>query len=378
MTTQPVAPTIRALSAHQGGPIRQVIYQGEGEGSVTVSAEVVDQFGTAMGCSGLSTSLTTLSSNNAICEFVLDPSSVPAGVHDVTVSATNAGLTASRSLSLSLIPGSSPPLDGSEDSDGDDVNDDIEGAVDENRNGLLDYLDVMVNADSNGSESPESIQIGLNASEMLLMAVTDSGLKMVAGPYAVAAQSPQQAGIQIFETQVATGVTPIIDADYAAIGAIYDFRITGLTSANRTAHVVLPLPIVLLPGVQWRELSGSGEWMSFVSQVSAAAAGGSADGISSASRKDDGQCPAPQDADYEPGLTPGAECIQLTLTDGGPNDADGEANGSIQMTGAPTVLREEVEGSVPDESQSGGSADFYVLLLLALATLVFRRKEQVR
>jgi hypothetical protein len=68
------------------------------------------------------------------------------------------------------------------------------------------------------------------------------------------------------------------------------------------------------------------------------------DAIASA-RGADGVCPPPGSDAYRPGLAAGDGCVQLTLTDGGPNDADGSANGVIRDPGglaAPLAVTLEV------------------------------------
>jgi hypothetical protein len=276
---------------------------------------------------------------------------------------TDGGFRVDRSITVSILGGSAPVLS-STDTDGDGLGNASEGLVDENGNGLLDYLDVT------GLASPESIPLNLQAGSLPMMAVTDGGLRLIAGRFAIAAQSLSQSGIQVFESQVAEATTPVIDEDYAAIGAIVDFEVRGLTDVNRVAHVVLPLPVVLLPGVDWRQLDRTGAWTSFI------AVGG--DAIASAPRGADGQCPSPQSASYVPGLASGNACVQLTLTDGGPNDADGLVDGNLRLTGAPTVARDEDVVSTPTDSQSGGSTDGFLLALLALALLQLRRKEHTQ
>jgi hypothetical protein len=42
-----------------------------------------------------------------------------------------------------------------------------------------------------------------------------------------------------------------------------------------------------------------------------------------------GVCPPPGSAEYRPGLNHGDWCVQVTIEDGGPNDADGAKNGVI-------------------------------------------------
>ncbi|MDI1302234.1 MAG: putative Ig domain-containing protein [bacterium] len=357
------APVVVSLQVSQNSEIRQVVYRQDG--AISVNAWVSDPNGTTPVCSGWNTGALTPVTVSGCQVVISDPSGLAAGVYALAVTVSDGSRQITRDITLSLLDGSAPVLTAA-DTDGDGVPDSTEGNVDSNGNGLLDYLEAF------GGESPESILLRMGSgSTRLLMAVADSGLHMSAGRFAIAAQSAQtpQAGIQIFETQVAIGSTVIVDADDAAIGAIYDFEVSGLSALNGTAHVVLPLPVALPAGAQWRELSAANRWIGF------AFTGG--DDIRSAQRVN-GQCPAPQDAAYLPGLIAGNDCIQLTITDGGANDADGQVNGVVRVTAAPAVSRSVAAATAPTESQSGGALDLYTLLLLAVAILVLRRKEQAQ
>lgn len=356
------APPDATLKASQSSEIRPVIYQDDGSFQVDAYVSDPNGAGTATCDTWLATPFVT-TAGGSDCQLVVDPAGVTPGVYTITVTVEDGDFVVTRRIDISLVGGNAPALSGG-DTDGDSVANNVELAEDENNNGLLDYLDV------NGVSAPETIQLSLAASQLPLMAVTDSGLRLVAGAYAVAAQSTSQAGIQIYETQVAAGATPILDRDYAAIGAIFDFGIEELAGDTTVAHVVLPLPVVLATGAQWRELSATSQWQSFVTTAT--------DTLMSAPRGADGQCPPPQDAAYTSGLTGGNACVQVTVSDGGPNDADGEVNGSVRVTGAPTVSRDEIAATIPTESQSGGSADFWTLMVLVLALLGFRRKEQLQ
>ncbi|MDF3030667.1 MAG: adhesin, partial [Moraxellaceae bacterium] len=370
----PAAPAV-TLRSLQGVPYRQVVYQDAG--TVTLEATVFDPNGDTVTPSWLPGGLPLVVSGNTA---TFDPSAVALGSYEVTFTATDStGLATTRTLAITVL--NAEPVLTTDDTDGDSVTDDLEGAVDANGNGLLDYLDVNTGA------APESIQLSLNSDSLLTMAVTDSGLTLAAGGHAVSAQSATtlQAGIQVFETQITNSAgTPVIDEDYAAVGAIYDFEVRGLTSASNVAHVVLPQTAVLLPNARWRGLNSNGLWQNFVTPtgavVSAAFVGSTeVDSISSAPRDEaTGQCPPPQSDAYVPGLVAGYVCVQLAVADGGPNDADGQVNGSVQVTGAATVARDEATAVAPEESQSGGSTDLYTLMLLALATLLIRRKEPIR
>lgn len=69
----------------------------------------------------------------------------------------------------------------------------------------------------------------------------------------------------------------------------------------------------------------------------------------------DGPCPAPGSRDYVSGLQPGHYCVQLTLDDGGPNDADGLRNGMIlDPGGVGTPPVSSGAGSVTTSTAGGG------------------------
>src|SRR5690606_30696214 len=73
-------------------------------------------------------------------------------------------------------------------------------------------------------------------------------------------------------------------------------------------------------------------------------------------------CPPPGDASYQPGLTPGHFCVQLSIEDGGPNDADAAANGVVRDPGGVATPKGQVS-----VGQGGGSMGALTLALLALA-----------
>ena len=80
-----------------------------------------------------------------------------------------------------------------------------------------------------------------------------------------------------------------------------------------------------------------------------------------------GYCPPPGDTQWTSGLTAGNHCVQLTLEDGGPNDADGLVNASIVDPGAVSVStaddRQEDDGN-------GAIGGVSLLALWALAAIV--------
>jgi hypothetical protein len=68
-------------------------------------------------------------------------------------------------------------------------------------------------------------------------------------------------------------------------------------------------------------------------------------------------CPAPGAPAYQPGLKRGHYCVQLTLQDGGPNDADGRSNGVIKDPGGVGLspqAADDVTSSIGVSASGGG------------------------
>lgn len=102
---------------------------------------------------------------------------------------------------------------------------------------------------------------------------------------------------------------------------IYDFEVGALPFAGSTATVVIPLGEVLGEGANYYKHTGEHGWRPFVRDYLNRVAGATA--------TTPGSCPDTSDASYRDGLREGDNCIRLTLEDGGPNDADGIANGTV-------------------------------------------------
>lgn len=91
---------------------------------------------------------------------------------------------------------------------------------------------------------------------------------------------------------------------------------------------------------------------------------------------EEGYCPPPGDAAYISGLTKGHWCVQLTIEDGGLNDADGERNRTILDPGG-VGQATEAEVATPDNNSGGGGsggggATGIVLILIILGLWVLR------
>lgn len=154
--------------------------------------------------------------------------------------------------------------------------------------------------------------------------------------------------------------------EFSYPGGLYDFEIANLPEAGASATVVIPLGVGIGELPEYRKFQPGRGWDAFVEddRNAIASAPGGAD-----------PCPAPGDDAYEPGLTPGDLCVELTIEDGGPNDADAELgpNGLIRDPGGVAAP----EGSVT-VGQGSGRTDTVTLVLLGLAALIAAARRYQR
>ncbi len=121
-----------------------------------------------------------------------------------------------------------------------------------------------------------------------------------------------------------------VDTDTVAmnIGGIFDFIAYGLPEQGQSYSLVLPQRLPVPANAVYRKFSEMTGWVDFVSNSQNSVA---------SSQGERGYCPPPGDASWSAGLTEGHWCVQVTVQDGGPNDADGIANGAIVDPGGVAV-----------------------------------------
>ena len=129
------------------------------------------------------------------------------------------------------------------------------------------------------------------------------------------------------------------DALFVFPGGVYDFEIQELPEPGQSVNVLIPLSTPIPADGSYRKYTEAGGWVAFVTDTKnalASAAGGA-----------DDACPQAGSSSYQSGLNAGHLCLQLTLEDGGPNDADGQVNGVIDDPG----------GIAAPDADSDGVAD---------------------
>jgi len=335
------------LSASQAGNTTRTI-EGTGGNVVIISELGASPAGyTFTWLSETDNTITDLDANQG--SFTFDPSGLTPGNYVFSsVSNIASSNTNSRGKIIIKVVASSA---------GFDINDD-------NNNGII-------NQEDDASLSTNQLQTELSNGTAFVIN-SDKG-NLILGESAFCASKAAKAAQTDIAAFAGTNCTPITNASddasliNAGIGGYYDFEIHGLALGD-TAQVVIPLSNALPAHAVYRKFNNSGNtWSSFISD--------SIDSIKSATATSNGICPSPGSSSYTTGLTKGDNCIQLTITDGGFNDADGVVNGHIVDPGAIAEIKSGTEAnlasgcSISGKPSSLSKHSEWLLLFAALAWL---------
>ena len=157
---------------------------------------------------------------------------------------------------------------------------------------------------------------------------------------------------------------------------ISNFDINNLPYAGYTAAFVFPLPEAINETpLNFRVLLPSTGWQSF----------DESDGGIASAKRNGHTCPAPNSPNYQAGLNIGAECLLFKVKDGGPNDSDELANGSISISLGtligievePRAVIEDLTLEAP-EQVGGGSAMSILFLLFTALGQALRHNANIR
>jgi len=252
-----------------------------------------------------------------------------------------------------------------------------EGAVSTHNWILVDLRDTGAPADTDndgvpdgndGAAGPPNVVIngvgsGGSMSEQLEVNGSRS-LRVGAGALKAAAARtpPETVGALMSTTEIQTFVGDLEQlGGLTNTGGWFDFEVHGLPEAGGSARVVLPLQSRLRANAMYMKHHPDTGWQQFDSI--------NGDGIASSVRDDAGLCPGPASAVWTAGLTAFDQCIRLTITDGGPNDTDGEVNGVIRDPGGAVSAAQENEVDDPVDG-GGGSVGFWSLVVLILSSML--------
>jgi len=337
-----LAPQVSLLLTQGSNATIQVTPNG---GPVTVTAAVVDpnpDDGALFDWAGSDSQLADNDGNLSNASFVFDPSALAAGRHVVQVTvADSAGEEDTARLYFRVVA-RLPQLAGDVDSDGDGVDDSSEGVADSDDDGIPDYLDNITASNVLPEQATET-----NA----FLMECDPGVRCRLGQFSLLGSG---GGARLNDSDFAEQPDLTNDTTFTNTGGVFDFEIHDLPTLGQSVNVVLPQIAAIPENGVYRKFQ-NGNWQTFVENANNAVH--SAAGVL-------GYCPPPGDDAWQPGLVPGYYCVQLTIEDGGANDADGQVNGSVEDPGGVGV-DSRVASNVTSHSGGSGSADWLFVVGLA-------------
>ena len=302
-----IAPVV-TLAVEQNGLNRLTISEGDGVVTVTAARSDINPQDQLTGSwdfgqlENVSTSQTELS---------FDPAEQGPGLYQVSYTVTDNGTpNLSTSSRVFIVVRPSLPTLGNNDTDGDLVPDNQEGFADSDGDGIPDYQDAINECNVMPTEL-------LGQTEFV--AEGDPGVCLRLGT--VAAQT-DAGGLQIAKDAIETDTTAV------NIGGIFDFIAYGLPEQGKSYSLVIPQRLPVPANAIYRKYNDVSGWKDFVSNEKNSV---------SSTQGERGFCPPPGDALWSEGLTEGHWCVQVQVEDGGPNDADGIANGAIVDPGGVAV-----------------------------------------
>ncbi len=326
--TEENLPPHAEISMAQDGEQRSVFYRSGGVASLTALANDRNPDDSlSYDWSESSSDLGLSPTDEAVATF--DPALVATGHYRVRLTVSDDAVIPAMVSRARLVrvEESEPTLSTTADSDGDGRTDTDEGAMDSDGDGIEDYLDtnsdVTILPLTTGDDSPA--------------VVTDAGLRLKLGDVSRvsdkrgAAVSDDDLLQLLDETQ--TPLENTIDKRYRHPLGLFDFEVDQLPTVGQTIRVVLPLPDRIPEDAVYRKYSETRGWQDFVvDDENKVESGSEAQDI----------CPQIADPAYTAGLTSGHYCVQLTISDGGPNDSDERANGVVRDPGGVAVFVPDV------------------------------------
>ena len=349
-TEEPPALKLSVTQGAQNG--RKVAAEG---GGVIVSLSIVDPNGTHTVDWSASDSNLVATSDAGALTFEFDPATLAEGGYEVSAVVTDSGIADQTFNIGTLVRVSAEAVEA--DTDGD---------------GIPDSKDT----------SEESNVIAVDADAGTASVTADEGVKLVIGD---AAQASGTSGIAVSEETIAAsgadgGEAPTNgdDDDFNYPAGVYDFQVQDLPVPGQSVRLSIPVASGIPADAVMRKYTEAEGWFDFVIDEN--------NGVASAAGQG-GACPSVGSELYVDGLAEGDTCLQLTVQDGGPNDADGSVNGEyddpsgiaeaapVQVVPIPDSSSQRKVGGGGCSVSEGGPGDFGLLFLALLAALGLFRKR---
>lgn len=308
---QAVAPIV-TLSAWQGG--KEVIVIDQAAGLVSLQVDIDDINGVhEVDWSTLDNAITTQATEQANV-VTFDPANLSAMVYPLRVAVSDSEfpgkMFSSQLLPVRLTP-NAPPADKDMDGIPDDFDSDDLPA---------NFLQPLL------ADTPA-------ATKNKLLLAFEPGTHSRLGKHAMQNEQGARLGEDFF---VQEGME---DDEFTFPAGLYDFSVNGLADVGMSTQIVIPQSVAIPAKAVYRKMSENG-WQDFVVDEK--------NHLASAAMSN-GLCPMIGAAEYQIGLHEGDSCVQLTIEDGGPNDADGVANGAVDDPGGIATLSQiELSGALHD------------------------------
>jgi VCBS repeat-containing protein len=338
-----VAPTFDWSITQSGRNVR-IVTQDQGAVTLTATASDANAGDTLTYTWSLPPEIAATAISESVRRF--DPAVVAPGTYRVELTVTDNGVPAQstrRSESFQVLA-AAPALSDGVDSDGDGIDDATEGMTDSDGDGQPDYLDA--------NDSPNVLSESAGDGGKFLIEA-DPGVRLSLGRHALT-HGADGAYLAAEEIAAESAIGP--DTIHN-VGGYFDLEIRDLQHIGASIDVVLPQREAIPQNPLYRKFI-NGRWTTFVENA--------ANRLASAPGEQ-GVCPPPGSSEYRAGLNQGDWCVRLTLEDGGPNDADGIANGTVEDPGGVGTVH-----VVTSKTRGGGALGPWMLvpmLLLALHRL---------
>jgi hypothetical protein len=348
-----IAPVVNLVSEQSGINTNIIVTTGS---LVTVSANVLDPNSSDMHTYDWSQTDSTLfdtDSDTTNASYVIDPLALGEGTYPVSLTVTDDAL-ASGNVDLILQVVYNLPELLSVDTDGDGVNDDVEGLGDSDGDGIPNYLDNL--------SQTSLLVVNVDIIDQFLIE-TEIGLSLMLGYVAIHSGN----STPLVSTDEVNATYNLLISDGEFMSDLFNFVITGLSAPGDSASIVLPLLEQINEGATFAQLNLiTAAYVDFIEDDNNMLY--SAPGA-------EGSCPSTGDAAYTSGLTAGNWCVLLVIEDGGANDADAMANqGIVSLVGVNNAGADTAEVASQAKRSGGGSLGFLSLLFLGLVGLCRRRK----
>lgn len=290
--------------------------------------------------------LQSLLSNKDAAAISIALDTLTEGIYPISVTVTdNGNPVKSTRAEVYLEVITALPVLTAADSDGDLIPDSQEGYGDQDKDGIPDYQDAITAC----NVTPEKV-----SQQLSFLVEGDAGVCLRKG---AASAGNESGGSLLNEQDLANSVGN--DDDAINVGGIFDYIAYGLPQAGQKYYIVLPQLLPIPADAVYRKYSKTAGWMEYVKNANNAV-------FSSPGHR--GYCPPPQDASWKLGLNEGDWCVQLMINDGGPNDNDGLANGTIVDPSGVSVYRNG--NNMPTAQNTTQSVLWNSLLIIDVTNMI--------